>query len=121
MISLPFHSADLFLTQSDINIWVPIIGSAFFGSGLVTIFVTTLLYTCFVYGAHSASALAFLVCSRYVISGAVLPASVPMYENLGPHKTLTIPAVLATLMAPVPYLLYIYGPKIRAMSKIAAH
>ncbi|KAH8668800.1 c6 zinc finger domain-containing protein [Xylariales sp. PMI_506] len=105
----------------DINIWVPIVGSVFFGYGLITIFTTTLLYTVFVYGVNSASALAFMVCVRYTISGALVPASVPMYENLGPHKALTIPAVLASLMAPVPFLLYKYGPKLRSMSKSAMH
>jgi hypothetical protein len=100
---------------------VPIVGSVFFGYGLVTIFTTTFLYTCFVYGVHSASALAFMTCIRYVIVGALLPASVPMYENLGPHKALTIPASLATLMAPVPFLLYKYGARIRGMSKTAMH
>ncbi|KAK3389474.1 major facilitator superfamily domain-containing protein [Podospora didyma] len=59
-----------------ISIWVPIVGSVFFGYGLVT---------------HSASALAFITCIFYVVAGALLLASVPMYENLGPHRALTIP------------------------------
>ncbi|KAK8093366.1 Major facilitator superfamily domain- general substrate transporter [Apiospora hydei] len=102
-----------------VNIWVPIVGFVFFGYGLVTIFTTTFIYTVFVYQMHSASALAFLTSVRYVVAGAVIPASVPMYERLGPHKALTIPAVLATLMAPVPFVLYKYGAKIRGMSKMA--
>ncbi|KAK0710200.1 c6 zinc finger domain-containing protein [Lasiosphaeria miniovina] len=105
----------------DVSIWVPLVGSVFFGYGLLTVFSTILLYTCFVYGLHSASALAFITCTRYVVSGAILPASVPMYENLGPHRALTIPAALATVMAPVPYLLYVYGARIRALSKNAMH
>ncbi|KAK0637392.1 major facilitator superfamily domain-containing protein [Bombardia bombarda] len=104
---------------SDISIWVPIVGSALFGYGLVTIFATTFLYTVYVYGIHSASALAFMTSVRYIIAGALIPASVPMYQNLGPHLALTIPAVLATIMAPVPFILYKYGAKIRGMSKNA--
>ncbi|KAK7919947.1 MFS general substrate transporter [Apiospora marii] len=84
-----------------IDIWVPNVGSAFFGYGLVTIFTTTFLYTVFVYQRHTASALAFMTCVRYVFEGALTPTSVPMYERLGPHKALTITAVLATIMAPV--------------------
>ncbi|KAK7949374.1 Major facilitator superfamily domain- general substrate transporter [Apiospora aurea] len=102
-----------------VNIWVPIVGSVFFGYGLVTIFTTTFIYTVFVYQMHAAFALAVMTSVRYIIAGAVIPASVPMYERLGPHKALTIPAVLATLMAPVPFLLYKYGAKIRGMSKMA--
>jgi hypothetical protein len=94
------------------------VGSAFFGYGLVTIFTTTFLYTVFVYGVHSASALAFMTCIRYIIAGALVPASIPMYQNLGPHKALTIPAVLATVMAPVPFLLYKYGAKIRVRARM---
>jgi hypothetical protein len=95
------------------------VGSAFFGYGLVTIFTTTFLYTVFVYGVHSASALAFMTCVRYIIAGTLVPASIPMYQNLGPHQALTIPAVLATILAPVPFLLYKYGARIRGASKNA--
>ncbi|KAK7978733.1 hypothetical protein PG988_006223 [Apiospora saccharicola] len=104
-----------------VNIWVPIIGSVFFGYGLVTIFTATFLYTVFVYQRHTASALAFLTCVRYVVAGALIPASVPMYERLAPHRALTIPAVLATILAPVPFVLYKYGAKVRGMSKITLH
>ncbi|KAK8118244.1 MFS general substrate transporter [Apiospora kogelbergensis] len=104
-----------------VNIWVPIVGSVFFGYGLVTIFTTTFLYTVFVYQMHTASALAFMTSVRYIIAGALIPASVPMYEELGPHKALTIPAALATIMVPVPFVLYKYGARIRGMSKIAPH
>ncbi|KAK8005907.1 Major facilitator superfamily domain- general substrate transporter [Apiospora marii] len=104
-----------------INILVPIVGSVFFGYGLVTIFTTTFLYTVFVYQRHTASALAFMTCVRYVVACALVPASVPMYERLGPHKALTIPAVLATIMAPVPFVSYSYDAKIRGMSKVAPY
>ncbi|KAK6844379.1 Major facilitator superfamily domain- general substrate transporter [Apiospora arundinis] len=96
-----------------VNIWVPIVGSVFFGYGLVTIFTTTFLYTVFVYQRHTASALAFMTSVRYIVAGALIPASVPMYERLGPHRALTIPAALATVMVPVPFVLYRYGAKIR--------
>ncbi|KAK8078614.1 hypothetical protein PG996_004784 [Apiospora saccharicola] len=109
------------VTMPSVNIWVPIIGSVFFGYGLVTIFTATFLYTVFVYQRHTASALAFLTCVRYVVAGALIPASVPMYERLAPHRALTIPAVLATILAPVPFVLYKYGAKVRGMSKITLH
>lgn len=73
------------------------------------------------YRVHSASALAFMTCIRYIIAGALIPASVPMYGNLGPHKALSISAALATVLAPVPFLLYRYGARIRSMSRTAMH
>lgn len=75
------------------------------------------MYIIFVYLQYAASALGFMTFARYVISGALSPASIKMYEDIGPHWSLTIVAVIATVMAPVPYLLYKYGHKVRAMSK----
>ena len=76
-------------------------------------------YIIFVYMQYAASALGFMTFTRYVISGALTPASIKMYSNLGPHWSLTIVAIIATLMAPVPFVLYKYGHQVRAMSKNA--
>ena len=100
-----------------ISIWAPIIGVFVFGYSLITVFTTTYIYIVFVYLQYAGSALSFMTFSRYIISGALQPASVPMYENLGPHKTLTWLAALTVVMAPLPFLLYKYGHKVRAMSK----
>ncbi|KAI1501141.1 MFS general substrate transporter [Biscogniauxia marginata] len=101
----------------NVSIWAPIIGSFVFGYSLVAIFTTTYMYIVFVYTVYAGSALSFMTFSRYVIAGALLPASVPWYNNLGPHWTLTIVGILSAIMAPVPFLLYKYGHNIRAMSK----
>ncbi|KAF2806394.1 c6 zinc finger domain-containing protein [Mytilinidion resinicola] len=100
-----------------ISIWAPILGVFVFGYSLVTIFTTTYIYIVFVYLQYAGSALAFMTFSRYVVSGALLPASVPMYENLGPHRTLTWLGALMAGLAPLPFVLYRYGHKVRAMSK----
>ncbi|KAB8275629.1 major facilitator superfamily domain-containing protein [Aspergillus minisclerotigenes] len=102
---------------SDISIWSPIIASAIFGYALVCIFTTIYMYIIFVYLQHSASALGFMTFARYVISGALSPASIKMYENIGTHWSLIIVGIIATVMAPVPYVLYKYGHKVRAMSR----
>lgn len=75
------------------------------------------MYIIFVYLQHLASALGFMTFARYVISGALSPASIKMYENIGAHWSLTIVGIIATVMAPVPYVLYKYGHKVRAMNK----
>lgn len=75
------------------------------------------MYIIFVYLQYAASALGFMTFSRYILSGALSPASVKMYENLGPHLALTIVTIVATVMAPVPFILYKYGHKVRARSK----
>ena len=43
-----------------------------------------------------------------------------MYENLGIHWASSIPAFLALTFAPFPFLLYKYGPLIRARCKYSA-
>ncbi|KAI4781217.1 synaptic vesicle transporter [Aureobasidium sp. EXF-3400] len=101
----------------DVNIWSPIMASFVFGYALVCIFTTSYMYIIFVYLQFAASALGFMTFARYIVSGALSPASVKMYENIGPHWSLTISAIVATLMAPVPFLLGRYGHKVRAMSK----
>lgn len=105
--------------QSDISIWSPILASAVFGYSLVCIFTTTYMYIIFVYLQYAASALTFATFSRYIVAGALTPAAVKMYDKIGPHWALTISAIVATTMAPVPFVLYKYGHKIRAMSKNA--
>ncbi|KXG47861.1 Major facilitator superfamily domain, general substrate transporter [Penicillium griseofulvum] len=106
---------------STISIWSPIVASAVFGYALVCIFTTTYMYIIFVYLQYAASALGFMTFARYVVAGALSPASVKMYENIGPHWSVTIVGILATIMAPVPYVLYNYGHKVRAMSKNAVN
>ncbi|KAJ5887398.1 Major facilitator superfamily domain general substrate transporter [Penicillium taxi] len=101
----------------NISIWSPIVASAVFGYSLVCIFTTTYMYIVFVYLQNAASALGFMTFSRYVIAGALTPASIKMYETIGPHWSVTIVAIIATIMAPVPYVLFKYGHKVRAMSK----
>ena len=103
--------------KSNISIWSPIVASGFFGYALVCIFTSAYMYIIFVYLQKAASALGFMTFSRYIIAGALSPASVKMYENIGPHWSLTIVAIVATFMAPVPFVLYKYGHKVRAMSK----
>ncbi|RAK96592.1 MFS general substrate transporter [Aspergillus ibericus CBS 121593] len=100
-----------------VSIWSPILSTFAFGYSLVTIFTATYLYICFVYTVYAGSALSFMTFSRYVVSGALLPASVPMYQHMTPHWVLTMVGILATIMAPLPFLLYRYGHRIRAMSK----
>ncbi|KAB8249535.1 major facilitator superfamily domain-containing protein [Aspergillus flavus] len=101
----------------DISIWSPIIASAIFGYTLVCIFTTIYMYIIFVYLQHSASALGFMTFARYAIPGALSPASIKMYENIGAHWPLTIVGIIAMVMAPVPYVLYKYGHKVSAMSR----
>lgn len=73
------------------------------------------------YDTYSASALGFLVFTRYVVAGGVTVAGGPIYQTLGVQHTLTVLGSISGLMTPVPYLLYIYGSEIRKNSKYAVY
>ncbi|KAH7460939.1 putative efflux pump [Fusarium oxysporum f. sp. matthiolae] len=102
-----------------ISIWSPLIASVLFGFGITTIFIVSYMYLIDSYDTYSASALGFLVFTRYVVAGGVTVAGGPIYRALGVQHTLTVLGSISGLMTPVPYLLYIYGSKIRKNSRYA--
>ncbi|KAI2691940.1 hypothetical protein CBS147332_8406 [Penicillium roqueforti] len=104
-----------------ISIWSPLISSVLFGFGITTIFLSTYMYIIDSYGVYSASALGFLVFTRYVVAGGMTVAGGPIYRSIGAHYTLTILGAISTAMATIPYLLYVYGPRIRKYSKFAVN
>ncbi|KAK8135147.1 MFS general substrate transporter [Apiospora sp. TS-2023a] len=57
-----------------------------------------------------------MACVPCVVAGALKPTSAPIYEQLGPHKALTIPAAPATILTPVPFVLYKYDARIHGMN-----
>ncbi|KAJ5231826.1 Major facilitator superfamily domain general substrate transporter [Penicillium citrinum] len=107
--------------NSSISLWSPLIASAVFGYGITTIFIVAYMYVIDSYGVYSASALGFMVFTRYVVAGGVTVAGAPIYRSIGVQYTLTILGAISGLMTLIPYLLYLYGPKIRKYSKYAVN
>lgn len=105
-----------------ISIWCPLVSTGIFGFGLITIFLSAYLYVIDAYEVNAASALGFTTITRYVVSGGVTVAGVPFFHNVSHHWVLTILGVFSLLFgAPVPYLLYLYGPKLRDRSMNAVN
>ncbi|KAI7165487.1 MFS general substrate transporter [Hortaea werneckii] len=102
-----------------ISIWSPLAASVLFGYGILCVFITCYQYIIDAYEAFAASALASITLIRYAASGGMVIVSVPFYENMGVHYTLTILACLSALLVPVPYVFYKYGPWIRSHSRYA--
>ncbi|KAI9744476.1 MAG: hypothetical protein M1818_002005 [Claussenomyces sp. TS43310] len=96
-----------------------LVSTVFFGYGIICVFISSYQYIIDSYEMYAASALASLTSIRYVASGAMVVAGNPFYKNLGVHWTLTILGAISTLMVPVPYALYKFGPKIRGLSHYA--
>lgn len=99
------------------------IGTAFFGLGLVNIFISMSNYLVDTYTIFAASSLAASSVLRSIL-GAVFPLFTPrMYEALGTHWASSIPAFLSMICIPIPFLLQLYGPWLRSKCKymIKAH
>jgi Major Facilitator Superfamily. len=99
---------------------VPIIASAFFAAGLVSVFLSLLTYMIDSYTVYAASVLAANSVLRSLFGAAFPLFTTYMYQDLGIHWASTIPAFLALACTPFPLLFYIYGEKIRQKCKYAA-
>ncbi len=93
------------------------VGAAFFGFGLVNIFISTSSYLIDSYSVFAASSLAAASVLRSVL-GAVFPLFTPaMYDALGIHWASSIPAFLSLACIPIPFLLVRCGPWLRSRCK----
>lgn len=102
-----------------ISIWSPILAAFLFGYGNFAVFVSTSLYLIDAYEVFAASALTMNTFMRYVSSGAMVQATIPMYTVLGVHWALTLLGIIAAVLTAVPYLFFNFGPWIRSKSRYA--
>jgi MFS transporter, DHA1 family, multidrug resistance protein len=110
-----------FAWTSDKNItWVPqVIAGIPIGMGIFMVFMQGLNYLIDVYLMYANSAIAANTILRS-LAGAGFPLfATQMYHRLGVNWASTLLGFLTAAMVPVPILFYIYGKKIRAMSKFA--
>ncbi|KAL4887530.1 major facilitator superfamily domain-containing protein [Aspergillus karnatakaensis] len=123
MLGAPFIPIGLFwmgwTDYKSISIWSPIIASAVFGFGTITVFISSYMYVIDSYDTYAASALGFMTVSRYCAAGGMTVAGIPFYSNMGVHYTLTILACISVVMTPLPYVFWKFGHVIRGWSKFA--
>ncbi|PYI20089.1 major facilitator superfamily transporter [Aspergillus violaceofuscus CBS 115571] len=123
MIGSPFIPLSLFwmgwTSYASVSVWSPIVASAVFGFGTITVFISSYMYVIDAYDIYAASALGFMTVSRYCAAGGMTVVGVPFYQNMGVHWTLTILGAISALMVPVPYGFYRWGVKIRGWSRFA--
>ncbi|KAL1877317.1 hypothetical protein VTK73DRAFT_8770 [Phialemonium thermophilum] len=102
-----------------ISYWSSLVASVAFGFSVQGIFISTYGYLIDTYEVYAASALVSATFFRYMAAGVMVVVSIPMYDNLGVHWSLTLLGCLSLLMTPVPYIFYRYGHQIRKRSKTA--
>ena len=125
MIGSVVFCAGLFLFgwTSDKNIsWVgPCFGAILLGFGFFTIFQAALNYLIDTFTRYAASAIAANTFLRSVFALAFPLFINPMYKKLGIDWGTSVFAFFAVLLIPIPYVFYIYGPRIRARGKFSSN
>lgn len=98
-------------------IW-PILAGVPFGAGNTWANIYSCNYMAQCYGMYAASALATNAVARSLM-GAVMPlVGKPMYATLGPNWAGTLLGLLMVVLAPIPFVFYRYGGRIREKSTL---
>ena len=123
MFGAPWIPISLFwmgwTARPSISYWSPIAASVLFGYGITCVFISSYEYIADTFELHSASALACVTLVRFIFAGVLAEVSYPLYHSLGHAITLTILGAVSLVMAPIPYILYRYGHRIRKWSRRA--
>jgi len=98
---------------------VSIIGTAPFGFGMLLVFIAIMNYLIDAYTVYAASVLAANSVLRSLFGFAFPLFTTYMFQNLGIHWASSIPAFLALMCVPFPFLFYKFGPAIRMKCKYA--
>jgi hypothetical protein len=107
-------------TQYGYLSWVgPVIGLAPIAFGIFFVFESTYSYTADCYGETSSSAIAGQGLMRNTL-GAVTPLFAnAFFHNVGSQYAGLILALFGTLLSLIPFVMFKYGHKLRARSKLA--
>lgn len=100
---------------------VPIIGSSFFTIGAFLLFNSVLNYLGDAYPKYAASVYAGNDFMRSSFGAGFPLFAAAMYNNLGVGWASSLLGCLSVLFIPIPFVLYIYGERIRKVSKRARH
>lgn len=121
MIGSIFFAAGLFIlgwtNGPDIFWFGPICGAVSTGLGFFTIFQAALNYLIDTFQKYSASAVAVNTFLRSLFAGCFPLIANAMFRNLGTPWASSLLGFIAVALIPIPFLLYIYGPRIRAKGK----
>ncbi|KUJ20399.1 putative caffeine resistance protein 5 [Mollisia scopiformis] len=100
---------------------VPIIGSGFFTVGAFLLFNSVLNYLGDAYPEHAASVYAGNDFMRSSFGAGFPLFATAMYNNLGVDWASSLLGFLSIAFIPIPFVLYMYGERIRKASKRARH
>jgi len=109
-----------FTTYRQVHWIVPIIASIPFGIGTILTFTSTFTYLVISYRPIAASALASNSFLRSSFAAGFPLFAPAMYHKLGTVGATALLAGLTTIMAPLPFIFYKIGARLRQKSRFAA-
>jgi MFS family permease len=92
---------------------VPMLGTLFFGIGLISCLICIQTYLIDTFTMHAASAMAANTLLRSILGGLLPLAGLDMYDALGLGWGNSLIGFVAFAMLPIPVAFYFYGEKIR--------
>ena len=123
MLSAPAVPVGLFwmawTDDESINIWSPLAATVLLAYGILGVFTGSCEYIIHAFGGLSRPVLAFNTFTRYLLAAIAVEVAPSMWRNLGVQRSLTMMGCVATMLAPVPYIFYKWGARIRARSRYA--
>ncbi|KAJ7480336.1 MFS polyamine transporter [Mycena galericulata] len=99
--------------------WVPALSTVLVGLGISAIFISFLSYLVETYLMYSASAFAANTFCRSLVAAAFPLFTVQMFSKLGVNYASTLLGAVGLLLAPMPFLFFKYGARVRASSTFA--
>lgn len=110
-----------FTTYPQVHWIAPVIASVPFGAGVYFVFTSTFTYLVTAYRPIAASAMASNSALRSAFAAAFPLFAGAMYNRLGTVGATALLAGLTTIMAPLPFVFYRIGARLRKNSRFAAH
>ncbi|KAJ7466200.1 MFS general substrate transporter [Mycena galericulata] len=99
--------------------YVPALSTVLLGLSISAIFISFLSYLVETYLMYSASAFAANTFCRSLVAAAFPLFTVQMFSKLGVNYAATLLGGVGLLLAPMPFLFYKYGARVRTRSKFA--
>lgn len=107
-------------SSSSIHWIVPTIAIGLATMGIFSIYLAVFNYLADTYHRYASSALAAQSCCRNIMGGIFPLVTTQLYTNLGYGPASSLLGGIGALLTLVPWMLMIYGPRIRARSRFAS-
>ncbi|PLN79786.1 MFS general substrate transporter [Aspergillus taichungensis] len=105
--------------SNSVHWMAPTASGVFIGFGLTTIFMQCFNYILDTYSHFAASAFAANTMMRSIVAASFPLFTEQMFHNLGIQWAATLLGCIAVAMIPIPILFYLFGGRIRALSRLA--